>query len=197
MSQIRFATGSDAEAILEIYKPYILETSITFEEEVPSPEDFRDRILSVSSAYPYLVYESEGRIRGYAYAHRYQARAAYRWNAELSVYVERSGLQKGIGKTLYGALLKLLQLQGVQNVYGIVTAPNRNSEKLHESLGFHKLGVYHNTGYKQGKWRDVQLFEKSIGGHELNPPPLRSIRELDPAAVTEILERYGHKLLEE
>lgn len=191
MQFLRFARMSDAERILEIYRPYVLETAITFEEELPSPEEFRNRILTISAEYPYLVCESEGSVMAYAYAHRYQERASYRWNAELSVYVERSALRRGFGKALYGALLELLSLQGVRNVYALITVPNQNSEALHEAMGFRRLGEYRQTGYKRGEWHDVALFEKSIGGHGFNPPPLRPIGDLDPAAVTGILERYG------
>lgn len=194
MGVLRFVRKSDVASILKIYESYILHTTITFEEEVPSLEEFRKRIQTISAEYPYLVCESAGVISGYAYAHRYQERASYRWNAELSVYVERGGLRKGTGRALYGALLELLRLQGIQNVYGIVTCPNENSEKLHEAFGFRKLGAYRQTGFKQGEWHDVELFEKSLGEHGANPAPPVPIGKLDPAVVSEVLGRYGQSV---
>lgn len=194
MAFVRFVRETDAEKILEIYRPYILETAITFEEETPSPEEFRNRILAISQEYPYLVCESDGSVAAYAYASRYQKRASYRWNAELSVYVERSALRRGYGKALYGALLEMLRLQGVQNVYAVITVPNRNSEGMHESMGFRRLGEYRRTGFKRGGWHDVALFEKSIGGHEPGPAPLKPIGDIDRRLLDAILSRYSRIL---
>lgn len=191
MRSIRFARETDTERILKIYCPYVLETSITFEEDVPSPEEFRNRILTISAEYPYLVFESDGTVLAYAYAHRYQERASYRWNAELSVYVERSAQRKGTGRALYGALLEILHLQGIQNVYALVTAPNPGSDRLHLSAGFRRLGEYRRTGYKCGAWHGVTLYEKSIGGHEQNPKPPVPVRALDRGVLDEILARYS------
>lgn len=194
MRSIRFARDADAERILDIYRPYILETSITFEEEVPVREEFRNRILTISAEYPYLVCEEEGVVVAYAYAHQYQGRASYRWNAELSVYAEHSAQRKGIGRALYGALLEILRLQGIRNVYALITVPNQNSRALHEAMGFRRLGEYRQTGYKRGKWHDVAIYEKSIGSHAPNPAPLVPVRALDREVLNEILFRHSRVL---
>lgn len=195
MITIRLAQEADAPEILAIYEPYIKETSITFEYETPSLDEFKNRIRQISSDYPYLVCLSEDRIIGYAYAHRHMERAAYQWNAELSVYLHNAYLGCGIGKTLYNTLIEILQLQNVRNVYGGAAFPNENSEKLHEHLGFQKLGVYHNTGYKFGAWHDVMWFEKAIRSHDLDPQPFLSIQEVDKEAIAEILNRHNKTLL--
>ncbi|MFA9376085.1 MAG: N-acetyltransferase family protein [Lachnotalea sp.] len=145
---IRFVQEEDAEEILEIYKPYIKNTVISFEYEIPSLEEFRTRIKKISADYPYIVYLEDDKIIGYAYANRQKERAAYQWNAELSIYIEQSHFRRGLGKILYSALMDISVLQNICNVYGVTTANNQNSEKLHEYLGFNKLGVYHHTGYK-------------------------------------------------
>lgn len=189
--RIRFACEEDAERILEIYRPYILETSITFEETVPTLEEFRERIRAIAAEYPYLVCEEDGVVVAYAYAHRYQERASYRWNAELSVYVERSAQRCGFGKALYGTLLELLSLQGIRNVYALITVPNQNSRALHEAMGFRRLGEYRQTGYKRGEWHDVALYEKSIGGHAPNPAPLVPVYDLDRNVLDEIFFRHS------
>lgn len=191
MARIRPVREEDARTILAIYEPYIRGTAVTFEETVPTPEEFRARICAVSADYPYLVCEADGLAVGYAYAHRQMERASYRWNAELSVYLEPSARRRGIGKALYGALLELLRLQRVQNVYAGVTVPNPGSEKLHESLGFRRLGVYRRTGYKCGGWHDVAWYERAIGDHELDPAPFVPFRELPPEAVDAVLSKYG------
>lgn len=188
---IRQVREEDFAGILRIYEPYVRETAITFEYEVPSPEEFARRIRTFSSRYPYLVCLLDGDLAGYAYAHRQLERAAYQWNAELSVYVERSRHRLGIGRALYSALMEILALQGVRNVCGLVTAPNRNSEALHEALGFARAGTWHRTGYKMGAWRDVALFEKTIGGYGDPPAPVVPVGELPAEAVGRILARYG------
>ena len=138
---IRMVKDTDAQEILSIYAHYIKETAITFEYEVPTLAEFTKRIREISSDYPYLVCWLDGNIIGYAYAHRQMERAAYQWNAELSVYIDKSHLHHGIGKALYSALIKILRMQNVCNLYGSVTSPNKNSEKLHEAFGFSKLGI--------------------------------------------------------
>lgn len=187
--KIRMASVDDAKEILEIYTPYVTDTSITFECDVPSIEEFRNRIRDISLRYPYLVCVIDNKIVGYAYSHRHQERAAYQWNAELSVYVDKSYLRFGIGKALYSALIDISKLQNIHNVYGVVTSPNKNSEKLHEYFGFNKLGVYHNTGYKCGKWNDVMLFEKNINNYENSPKQVLSIKEADQELVDSIMEK--------
>lgn len=187
---LRVAKDKDAAEILKIYAPYVQETVITFEYAVPDLEEFRNRIRSIGSDYPYLVCLIDGQIVGYAYAHRLLERAAYQWNAELSVYVDRAFVRLGIGRSLFASLLEILKLQNVQNVYGIVSSPNPNSERLHESFGFRCLGVHRNTGFKQGAWHDVSWYEKSIGDHGLNPLPVVPFREIGQHRVREILEKH-------
>lgn len=134
---IRFATVNDSREILKIYKQYI-DTPITFEYVLPTEEDFKERVKSIISQYPYLVYEEGGKIIGYAYASRYKERSAYQWGAELSIYIDSNFTSKGIGKILCLKLIELLKLQEVRTVYGCVTLPNEKSEKLQISLGFKK-----------------------------------------------------------
>lgn len=191
MITFRFAQEADAGEILAIYEPYIKNTAITFECETPSVEDFKSRIRAIASDYPYIVCVRDGKIFGYAYAHRQMERAAYQWNAELSVYINQTCLRRGMGKALYGALIEILRLQNVRNVYGGVTVPNESSEKLHAYFGFKKLGVYHSTGYKCGAWHDVAWFEKAIGNGRPVPEPFIPIYAIDRDALTQILSRYN------
>jgi len=186
---IRLAQESDAAEILEIYAPYIKETNITFEYEVPTLVDFKKRIQEISSHYPYLVCLLDGVIVGYAYAHRHMERAAYQWNVESSVYISKKCLHMGIGKALYNALIEVLKLQNVQNIYAIVTYPNANSESLHQYFDFRTIGIYPKTGYKFGQWIDVIWLEKSIGKHENNPKPFQSIEKIEAKRITEILDK--------
>ena len=193
MTLIRRASTADAAALLEIYRPYV-ETPITFEYEAPSVEAFAARIREFGADYPYLVCEIHGVMAGYAYAHRQKERAAYQWNAELSVYVREKYHGRGVGRTLYGALMEILALQNVKNVYAGVTVPNVKSEALHLALGFQRSGTYRRTGYKCGRWHDVAWFEKSIAEMEGIPEPFVSIRTVDGRKIEAICESAAQAL---
>ena len=181
MITIRFAQPGDAERILEIYTPYVTDTVITFETEVPTLDVFTKRIQDISKEYPYLVAEKEGRIIGYAYAHRYRERAAYQWDAELSIYIDHSETGHGIGSYLYKTLIDLCKKMGLFNLYGIVTVPNISSEKLHEKMGFVRVGTYRKVGYKHNAWRDVASFAKRLTDEEMEPGELLKMDVLKKA----------------
>ena len=150
-------------------------------------ESFTERIRSIRAAYPYIVCEEDGRIWGYAYAHRQAERAAYQWNAELSVYLDRSRTGQGLGRRLYTALMEMLRLQGIHTVYALVTVPNEKSEGLHGSMGFRHMGTQRSTGYKDGAWRDVAWFEKQIAPYDPDPAPLAPIGQVPLERLAEIL----------
>ena len=163
---IRPATSDDAGEIISIYAPYIRDTCITFETEVPTIMEFAARMENIINSYPYLICEANGCTAGYAYASKFHARAAYRYSAEASVYVSPEFHGKGIGKALYTRLLELLKEQGIYTVYAGVTLPNEKSVSLHKALGFTEVGIYHNAGYKLGKWLDVMWLEKPLRDYD-------------------------------
>lgn len=185
---IRLATLEDAPALLAIYAKYI-RTPITFEYDLPSQKEFAQRIGETLPDYPYLVCERQGCPVGYAYAHRQKERAAYQWNAELSVYLDPDNTSRGLGKAMYRALMELLLLQGIRTVYGGVTLPNAKSEGLHQSLGFSWLGTFHHTGYKNGTWHDVAWFEKALAQGGLDPAPFVPFGRLPSERVEAVLVR--------
>ena len=185
---LRRAHLEDAEAILEIYAPYIRNTNITFEYEVPSLSEFRDRMAGIMEGYPYLICEIDGIAAGYAYAHRYKERAAYQWDAELSVYLREGCERRGIGQAFYTALMEILKEQHVRNVYGIVTSPNPPSEALHASMGFRLAGVSLKTGYKLGKWIDVSCFERPLGDPDSPPEELLTVHQVPQERIAQILQ---------
>ena len=187
---VRFAQESDAAALLAIYGQY-LDTSITFETELPTQADFAGRIREISRIYPYIVCEEGDRIVGYAYAHRVRERAAYDWLAELSVYLDGAYTHRGLGKKLYTLLMELLRLQGVRTAMGCVTVPNPASEALHSALGFDLVGISRSAGYKDGAWHDVAWFEKPLAPYDVPPAPLVSIRDVDSAAVASVMGSWS------
>lgn len=184
--KLRFATPADSPALLEIYAQSI-DTPVTFEYTLPSQTEFSARISDILTTYPYLVCQEQERILGYAYAHLQRERAAYQWNAELSIYLDRTAQSQGLGSTLYQALMALLEAQGVKTVYGAVTTPNPKSERLHLRLGFRRLGTYYNTGYKNGQWHNVTWFEKALAPYLGEPAPIRPVNALSPQCVQAIL----------
>ena len=186
---IRLANIEDSKALLNIYSQYI-DTAITFECVLPTEKQFKERIAGIIKDYPYLVCEENGEILGYAYAHRQMEREAYQWNAELSIYLDKNFTSKGVGKKLYYILIDILKLQGIKNVYAGVTVPNEKSKNLHLSLGFTSLGIYHNTGYKNNKWHDVEWFEKQIMPYNIEPKPFVSISKIDLEEIQEIIKKY-------
>ena len=187
---LRPATLADAAAILAIYRPYIEETDISFEVTVPSLAEFEGRMRLIMAKFPYLVATVEDRVVGYAYAAEHRERAAYGWNADLTVYLDRAFTGRGLGRTLYQALLKILKLQKIQNVYGIVTHPNPASEALHQRLEFREVGIFRQTGHKFGRWLDVVWYEKFLGDHEERPQPPLAFSELDKRTVESMLQRF-------
>ena len=195
MKTIRLARPGDVDALLAIYAPY-LSTTVTFEYVVPSREEFARRIADVQACFPYLVLEEDGQPIGYAYAHLLAERIAYQWSAELSIYLSPAATGKGTGRPLYLALMELLRLQGMRTVYGIVTHPNPASEAFHAALGFRLLGTQHNSGYKNGRWLDVALYEKPLSDYPDAPPVPVPLDQLPQETVEEVLAKYTQMLNE-
>ncbi|HIW20668.1 MAG TPA: GNAT family N-acetyltransferase [Candidatus Dorea intestinavium] len=160
--KIRLATKEDIPTILEIYREYI-KTPITFEYELPSKEKFTQEFSENHHHYPYLVGEVKGVICGYAYAHKFKERVAYKWGAELSIYLSQKKLGQGLGRKLYETLIEILKKQGYKTVYGCITLPNEKSEALHQKLGFRDVGIFHQSGFKNDVWHGVIWYEKVIG----------------------------------
>ena len=184
---IRLARESDAEELLEIYRPYVETTSITFETEVPTAEEFAGRIRDTLTKFPYLVIEEDGGILGYAYAHPFHQRAAYGWTVESSVYVRQDVRHGHIGSLLYQALMERLERQGVRNVCAVVTVPNGPSVAFHKRMGFTSAGILPNFGYKMGEWHGVEYLYHRLGPTGEPPKPLLPLKELPPELLCPVV----------
>ncbi len=182
MYQIRLAKPLDASEILNIYAPYVLNTTITFELEVPSITDFTQRVEKYLEESPWLVYEKKGVIAGYAYASAHRGRAAYQWNREVSVYVHDAYKRQGIAKKLYTTLFQLLRLQGYTNALAGIVQPNQASVAFHKSLGFQLVGTYNNIGYKLGAWQRVSWYELALQQTDHPPTSVLSMKDLKKEA---------------
>ena len=166
---IRDITLDDAASVLNIYSPYISDTSITFETEIPSVDDFRRRIASVTAAYPWFVAECDGVVAGYAYASRHKERAAYRWCVDFAVYVSPSFHGNGLGSRLYGELVRVVRALGYYNAFGVISLPNEASVRLHELYGFVKTAHISSAGYKHGAWHDIGYWQLRLREEDSDP----------------------------
>lgn len=169
---IRTATAEDAEILLEIYRPYVENTAISFEYEVPTVEEFQKRIENTLQMYPYIAAVAGDKIVGYAYASAFKQRKAYDWAVETSIYVDMKAQGLGVGKKLYLALEEILKKQNILNLNACISYTDREDERLtnhsmhfHEHLGYRLVGKFHQCGYKFGNWYDMIWMEKMIGEH--------------------------------
>ena len=179
MITIRVATAIDAKPILDIYAPYIENTSYTFETEIPSVESFAARINTYLLNYPWLVCEIDGRIAGYAYATRHRERTAYQWCVESSVYIHDDFLRNGVARALYTSLFEILKRQGFNNVYAVINLPNDRSVTFHESCGFEYFATYEKVCYKLGKWKNVGWWKLQVNDYIMEPPAPVAFSKLD------------------
>jgi phosphinothricin acetyltransferase len=174
LSAIRVARpGDDAAQIREIYAPNVTDSFVSFETEAPTLDEMRSRIAKTLASHPWLVHDEDGRILGYAYASRHRERAAYQWSCDVSCYVRPQARGRGIGKALYTRLIELLEGQGFRNAYAGIALPNDASVRLHESVGFERIGVYRAVGFKHGAWRDVGWWGRRLGRLDDDPAPPR------------------------
>ncbi len=160
--RIAMARWEDVPGMLRIYAPFVKETIVSFETEVPTEQTFWSRVQQVQKEAPWLVCLNGNEIAGYAYASAHRSRQAYQWTRELSVYVAESHRGRRIATALYQTLIEILRLQGFANALIGISLPNEVSVAFHESMGFEPVGVYHGVGYKDGQFRDVGWWEMRI-----------------------------------
>ena len=156
---IRNASASDAKQICDIYNYYVINSTVTFEEELISTKEMSDRIDKVHSRLPWLVYEKENEVIGYAYATEWRSRIAYRYSAETTVYLKPGMHGKGIGSLLYKALIETIEPFSIHTLIGGIALPNDSSIALHEKLGFEKVAHFKEVGFKMNKWIDVGYWQ--------------------------------------
>ncbi len=176
--EIRPVKLADAAALAEIYSPYVTETDVTFDTEIPTAELFEEKIRRITEFYPFIAAEEDGEVLGYAYAHEFRPRSAFVWSAETTVYVRRDRRGCGVGKALCLQLEKMLKGQGIINLYACITDTNAESIAFHERLGYKYIGCFENCGYKLGRWLGVVWLGKTVGGYD--EPPAKVMRSGEP-----------------
>ena len=179
--RIRLARAADGDRLAEIYRPAVAERTTSFELVPPSGAEMAERVTRTLARTPWLVAEDAGdpsRVIGYAYASPHKDRAAYQWSVDVSAYVDGQAHRGGVGRALYSALFRILQLQGFVNAYAGITLPNPASEGFHRAMGFVPVGVYHRVGYKFGAWHDVIWLSLALAEHVAEPSAPRPLPEM-------------------
>jgi L-amino acid N-acyltransferase YncA len=159
---LRDARPDDAPGILDIYRPFVTDTAVSFELEPPTVAEVEARIASAQSQWAWLVAEREGALAGYAYATAFRTRAAYRFTVETSAYVHPDHQGRGVARALYRRLFEVLVERGYCNAYAGIALPNDASVAFHRALGFTRVGVFHRGGWKFGRWHDISWWEMAL-----------------------------------
>lgn len=152
----------DGAACAAIYAPFVRDSAVSFEEDAPDAAGFAERIERTTRTHPWLVLEAAGLVVGFAYASQHRTRTAYRWAADVGIYLDPAHRGRGAGRRLYEALFDLMRRQNLRTACAGITLPNDASVGLHEALGFERVGVYRAIGYKAGAWHDVVWMQLAL-----------------------------------
>jgi phosphinothricin acetyltransferase len=188
-SRVRMATVADAEAIQQIYAPFVTDTSVSFEMVPPTVDEMAQRISTTLQRTPWLVFEQDGRVTGYAYASKHRDRAAYQWSVEVSAYVLPEARRSGVARELYERLFEILATQGFYSAFAGITLPNEASVAFHRALGFRDIGVFHSIGYKFGQWHDTGWLERPLRSYDSPSDPPIPLSYVPCAELTALLSR--------
>jgi L-amino acid N-acyltransferase YncA len=183
---LRLASPADGPALAEIYRPAVTDSATSFELDPPDGAEMARRAARILERTPWLVYDRDGLVLGYAYAGPHRERPAYQWSVEVSAYVHPTAHRLGVARALYTSLFAALAVQGFRNAYAGVTLPNEASLRLHTSMGFTPIGVFRGIGYKQGAWHDVAWFERALAprdGEPLSPKAPQAPKAPRPLSV--------------
>ncbi len=187
MYEIRLAKTADVPAMLAIYRPYVEETTISFEYDAPTAEQFMARMMNFMAKYPVFVYERGGEVCGYAYAAPAFERKSYAWSVDLSVYVRKDLRGQGMGRALERAVSVFLKALGYRKVYALVSEGNNASRAFHEAVGYRRVAFFPEQGYKRGRWLGVLWLEKELNGAACAENFPRTMEELLPDELYSLL----------
>jgi L-amino acid N-acyltransferase YncA len=165
---VRDASDADVDRLLAIYRPFVVDTAVSFELAPPSADEFRQRVRTAQSRWAWLVAERDGQVAGYAYGSSFRTRPAYRWSVETSAYLHPDHRGRGIGRALYEELFRVLVAKGYCTAYAGIALPNEPSVEFHKALGFAPVGVFRRAGWKFGRWHDVSWWQRVL---RESPPP--------------------------
>jgi L-amino acid N-acyltransferase YncA len=165
---------SHMEAVQAIYAHYVCTNLATFELEPPTVDQMLSRRADIlQGGYPYLVAHRDEEVVGYAYGSAYRSRPAYRHTVEDSIYVAPGMRQAGIGSALLRELIRQCEQRGFRQMVAVVgNSANAGSLKVHEALGFARVGTLGCVGYKFGQWVDTVLMQRPLGDGAASPGAL-------------------------
>jgi L-amino acid N-acyltransferase YncA len=179
---IRLAQADDAAEIAAVYRPFVEDSRISFEEEAPDADEMGRRMTGDRPGYyPWYVAEEDGRLLGYAASSAFRTRPAYRWTVETGIYLAQSAKGRGVGRALVSTLIEMLERQGYAAAIGAIALPNDASVALHEKLGFFHTGTYRQVGFKKGEWIDVGLWQKELAPRSATPAEPQPFASVDPS----------------
>ena len=190
---IRLARKEDLPRILSIYAPYITDTTVSFEYTVPTPEEFEKRFCAITAQFPWLVWEEDGEVLGYAYGSAPFDRAAYSWCVESSIYLAPEAKGRGIGRQLQTVLEEILKLQGYRILYALITSENTASLAFHKAVGFAPCAEFKSCGFKFGRQHGVIWLQKILNTQEVYgnfPVSAGAVVDSD-RKITEILDKMS------
>lgn len=187
--KLRMINSEDIRDVLRIYKPFVKNTPITFEYTVPSYKKFVKRVSKITGTYPWIVAELDGNIIGYAYTSRFRERAAFAWDAEVSVYIEDKYQGQGVGRALYQAVEDISRMQGIYNIYALITSTAKQSLDFHKALKYEYMYTLNNCGWKFDRWYSMACFVKTIGDFDKEPEPVIPIGYLDEGKIKKVLNK--------
>jgi len=169
---VRPASAQDAAACLAIYRPYVENTAISWEIDVPTTAEMAARIDGLRASYEWLVLQRDGQIIGFAYGQPLKRLASFQWSTETGIYVHADQHRGGAGHALYVHLLRRLTERGYRQAFAGVTLPNDASNGFHRSFGFTDVGLYRRAAWKHGRWHDVAWMQLDLRGDaDLDEPP--------------------------
>ncbi|MBN1776958.1 MAG: N-acetyltransferase [Clostridiales bacterium] len=172
-TNIRIAAKADAQFVHDVYGYYVEHTNVTFYVKNFSLEAFKEKIAKTLAVFPFYILELDGKPCGFAYAGAIRPQDAYQWTVEGTVYLSpEAPRRRGLGRLLYQKLLDTLQAQGIQTVFGVITAANEASIRMHLNMGFVEAGRFKRMGNKNAEWLDVVWMQKTLNvlGDDPEPP---------------------------
>ncbi|HSZ05773.1 MAG TPA: GNAT family N-acetyltransferase [Solirubrobacteraceae bacterium] len=172
---VRSAQERELPDVCALVNHYIEHTSFNFRTEPQTPGEWREDWSATRSGYPWLTASVDGVLAGVAYAGPWKGRAAYSWCAEVTVYVANDSQRRGVGRALYGRLLRILDSQGYRTQVAVITLPNPSSVALHEACGFRHAGTLSGVGYKHGAWLDVGFWQRGEPQRDIPPAPIAAV----------------------
>jgi phosphinothricin acetyltransferase len=163
-SIVRRASPRDAAACVAVYRPYVQNTAISWEIEVPSVDEMALRIASAQRAHEWLVLEHDAQVIGFAYGHALNHLPSFTWSAQTGIYVSGDHQRAGGGRTLYAEVLRRLTERGYRRAFAGITQPNEASTRFHRSFGFRDAGLYRRVEWKHNSWHDVAWMQLDLPG---------------------------------